>query len=362
MPNPVLYSPDVESREEGEAETSRELNETLHQILETTSKDYGHAVRSVHAKSHALLEGELTVAGDLLPTLAQGLFAEAGSYKAVLRLSTIPGDMLDDSVSVPRGIALKILGVEGERLEGSEGDGTQDFIFVDGPAFGSPSAKHFLGNLKLLAKTTDRIEGIKKLQSALFRAIEGAVEAVGGKSATLSQLGGHPATNPLGATYYSQTAFRYGDYIAKLSLVPISGNLTALEDEKIKLAGRPNALREEIAPEIARAGGVWELRVQLCTDLEKMPVEDPSKAWDEEESPWHTIGRIEVKPQTSWSEARSKAVDDGLAFSVWTGLAAHRPLGVINRVRKPAYKMSADFRGNFNGCPIHEPRSLSLDA
>jgi hypothetical protein len=38
--------------------------------LETTSQDYHHAVRSVHAKSHGLLDGELTVL-DSLP-LAQG--------------------------------------------------------------------------------------------------------------------------------------------------------------------------------------------------------------------------------------------------------------------------------------------------
>ena len=48
--------------------------------------------------------------------------------------------------------------------------------------------------------------------------------------------------------------------------------------------------------------------------------------------------------------------DDTLSFSVWHGLAAHRPLGSVNRLRKAAYEMSAAFRSSFNGCPIHEPR------
>jgi hypothetical protein len=42
-------------------------------------------------------------------------------YSAVLRLSSIPGDMLPDQVSTLRGCALKIIGVEGERLSGFGG-------------------------------------------------------------------------------------------------------------------------------------------------------------------------------------------------------------------------------------------------
>src|SRR5258708_6928935 len=41
-----------------------------------------------------------------------------------MRFSTIPGDILDDSVSTPRGLAIKVIGVEGERLEGSEARST----------------------------------------------------------------------------------------------------------------------------------------------------------------------------------------------------------------------------------------------
>jgi hypothetical protein len=41
---------------------------------------------------------------------------------------------------------------------------------------------------------------------------------------------------------------------------------------------------------------------------------------------------------------------------VWYGLALHRPLGSVNRLRKAAYQMSADFRATTNRCPIHEPR------
>lgn len=355
---PVPYSPSVETPEKDEAETSNGLNATLHDILEKTSQDYGYAVRSVHAKSHALLEGTMTVP-ELPAELAQGLFATPGEHPVVLRISTIPGDILPDDISVPRGLAIKVLDVAGERLPGSEGDTTQDFIFVNGPAFGAPKAKPFLANLKLLAKTTDKGEGFKTALSTVLQTVEAGIEAVGGKSGLISTLGGAPNVHPLGETYYTQTPFRFGDHIAKLSVVPVSPSLTQHTKEKIDASDRPDALREEVADVMTQHDGVWELRVQFCRDLEKMPIEDASVVWDETLSPFVTIATIRVPSQSSWTYERSKAIDDGMRFSVWTGLAAHRPLGSVNRVRQSAYQMSADFRGTFNGCPIHEPTVLA---
>ena len=101
----------------------------------------------------------------------------------------------------------------------------------------------------------------------------------------------------------------------------------------------------------------WEFRVQLCTDLDAMPVEDPSVPWPEEASPFVTVARLRVPAQPSWDEARSRAVDLGMSFSPWHGLAAHRPLGSINRARRPAYEMSSEFRAAHSGCPMHEPRA-----
>lgn len=360
MPSsPVRYSPSVEIPEQNEQETVQQLMETLRSISEITYKDSGHGLRSVHAKSHGLLHGELEVAAGLPPTLAQGLFAQAGRYPAVMRFSTIPGDILDDSVSVPRGLAVKIIGVPGDRLPGSEGDTTQDFVLVDGPAFAAPTAKKFLGNLKLLAKTTDKAPGLKKVLSAALRGVETLVESVGSPSGLLTTLGGHPEDHILGETFFSQAPIRYGDYIAKVALAPASAELIALTKASLNVNGKPNGLREAVREFFATRGGTWELRVQLCTDLEAMPIEDSSIPWPEDKSPYVAAGRITVPPQDAWSDANIKAVDDGMSFSPWHGIVAHQPLGSVMRVRKATYKMSADFRGERNGCPMHEPRRES---
>lgn len=359
MAAPVRYSPEVETIQPDEADTVRQLEASFKEILDTTSKDYGHAVRSVHAKAHGIARGTLTVRDGLAPELAQGLFAKPGTYDAVLRISTNPGDLLDDSIALPRGLALKVLGVEGERASGSEGDTTQDFILVNGPTFTAPDAKHFLGNLKLLAKTTDRAEGGKKLLSGILRGVEATLEAVGLESSTLQQLGGAPQTHPLGETYFSQTPFRYGDHIAKFALFPVSQQLTDLGTETINPAGRPDAIRQAVSEGLIAHGGTWELRVQLNTDLQAMPVEDPTQEWDQKESAFVTVAMLEVPPQHGWAHGETERLDDALAYSVWNALDAHRPLGNVNRARKDTYRFSQDYRGRFNGCPLHQPKALA---
>jgi hypothetical protein len=116
---PVRFNPSMERLDADEAKTIQGLIATMRYIHEKTFADGGHAIRSVHAKTHGILEGCLEVNADLPSDLALGLFATPGRYPVVMRFSTIPGAILDDSASTPRGLAVKIIGVKGERLSGS---------------------------------------------------------------------------------------------------------------------------------------------------------------------------------------------------------------------------------------------------
>lgn len=356
QPTPIPYSADVEVIQQDEAQTQRELVDTLLGMARTMAEHTGHAERSVHAKSHGLLRGELRILDGLAPALAQGLFARPGSHQALIRISTPPAEMLDDRVSLPRGLALKILDVEGERVEGSEQDTTQDFLFVDGPVFAAPDAKGFLKNLKLLAGTTDKAPSLKRVLSSVLQGAEKAIEAVGGQSGTLIALGGHPETHPLGASYFSQVPLRWGAYIAKLQLVPVSPELSALVDRPIDLHGKPDGTRQSIVDFFghpAARPAEWELRVQLCVDLQKMPVENAAVEWPQALSPFVPVARLVVGPQAGWTEALAREIDDGMAFNPWHALAAHRPLGNVMRARKAAYAASSNYRSERNGCPLH---------
>ncbi len=356
---PVRFSPSVERPDGDEAKTTQALIATLRYINEKTFADGGHAIRSVHAKTHGILQGYLEVDTDLPSDLAQGLFAKPGRYPVVMRFSTIPGDILDDSVSTPRALAIKVIGVEGERLEGSEGDVTQDFVLNNGPAFGAPNPKRFLARLRLLARTTNRAQRLKKILSAVMRQVQKVIVVITGRpNSTVATLGGHPETHILGDTFYSQAPLRFDDFIAKISVAPKSPELKALTRSPLNVNGVPNGLREAVLDFFKKNGGVWEVRAQLCTDLEHMPIENAAVVWSEEVSPYQRIARITVKPQLAWSEIRSSVVDDGMSFTPWHGLAAHRPLGGIMRVRKAAYEAAKKFRAERNGRVIQEPREM----
>lgn len=338
-----------------EQQLAQELTEVLMSISRQTWDDGHHALRSVHAKSHGLLRARFEVLPDLPAVLRQGLFAEAASFDAVMRLSTTPGDLLPDRVSTPRGVALKILDVPGARLEGSEGQRSQDFIMVNGPQFNSPDATSFLRSLKLLAKTTDRAARSKAFASAFLRGTERTLEAVGGQSATVKSMGGEPAHHILGQTFFTQLPLRFGDFVAKLQLVPISPALIALKDEPIDLK-QDDALRDAVSAYFQQDDAVWELRAQLCTNLGDMPIDDPTVEWHEEASPFQPIARLTAPTQSSWNQDKVRTVDDGMGFSPWNGLQEHRPLGEIMRVRKLAYASSQAFRADRNGIPLQERR------
>ncbi len=356
---PVRYHTDVEHIEPDEPQTARDLAETMLSIAQKTYVDTGHAMRAVHVKSHGLLSARLEVLPDLPAELAQGIFTEAQSFEAIIRLSTTPGDLLHDSVSTPRGMALKILDIGGARLPGSEQSTSQDFVMVNGKEFNSPSGKAFLKNLKLLAATTDRLEGTKEFVAKVFKGLELALEAVGGESALLKSLGGNPETHILGTSFFSQLPLRYGDYIAKVAVVPASDNLKALEDVTLDTGDDPDVIRHAVEQFFTQETAVWDVQVQLCSDLETMPVEgiDP---WDEEKSPFISVARLVAEPQTAWSESRAETVDDGMHFSPWNGIEAHQPLGAIMRLRKLAYEKSAAFRSQRNATPVIEPRLCPL--
>lgn len=354
MNRPIQFRPDIEDVKPDEDETVDELNEAFDTILEKTSEDYSHAVRSVHAKAHGILEGTLIVESDLPEELAQGLFARPGEHRVFMRLSTNAGDILPDAVSLPRGLAMKVLDVEGERLPDTEGT-AQDFIMVNGKVFQAKTSKDFLKNLKLISKTTDRMEGTKVAMSTVLRKVNSALETVGIHSTKIKSIGGAPNSHPLGQTFFSVSPFRYGEYIAKFSLAPISVDLLAFTETEIDASGKPDAVRDAIRDSMSKAQGIWEFRVQLCRDLEKQPIEDSTVEWDEEISPFIRVAILKVSPQDSWDDKRVDTVNERMRFSVWTGLEAHRPLGNINRSRRRTYEHSANYREAFNKCPIHEP-------
>ena len=105
--------------------------------------------------------------GDLPPHLAQSLFSKPGKFPVAMRYSTEPGDpALDDRISQPRGLGLKVFNVDGDMMDGpAQHIPTQDIEFNSTPALD-------LAN----AKTTKEIVGLRiryhSDQPALYKHLE----------------------------------------------------------------------------------------------------------------------------------------------------------------------------------------------
>ena len=196
----LSYAPSVETPAPDEAVIFDELSRTMQHITRTMASRYRHAYRPVHAKSHGVLVGEMKVLQGLTGALAQGLFATPGSYPVVMRFSTNPGDMLADNVSSPRGLAIKVMNVPGERVENDSAGTSQDFVCINTDAFGAPGPAEFLKQIKLFDKNLETSEGVKHAVSVAARATNAVLKAVHLESATLEGIGA-ASTHILGESF-----------------------------------------------------------------------------------------------------------------------------------------------------------------
>ena len=354
QPGYVRYSDDVETVAPDEDQVIDAIIASMTHESQITTDRYHHAVRASHAKSHGLLKGELHVLADLPEPLRQGLFARLGTYPVAMRLAVGPGELLSDAVSTHRGMAIKVFGIEGAKLPGHESEVTQDFVLASGPAFPQPDAAGFLKSMKGLEKATEKSEGFKQAVSTAAR----VTNAVIGGASTMLDFFGHPPIHPLADTYYSQAPMRYGDYIAKIAVAPVSPELVAIRDDKLDVRQDPDAFRHAVVDFLRTHGAEFELRVQLCTDLDRMPVEDASKEWPEAESPYRAVARLVLPPQDAYGAARQAYMDDVMSFRPAHSLQAHRPLGSLMRARLRTYPSLSGFRHGRNGQAEHEPRAL----
>ncbi len=355
---PLIYQPSYEVLERSAINQRQHLQYTLQKISDIAAGQSAHNARSVHVKSHGLIAAEMEIFDQLPASLAQGIFAQGKTLPLVMRFSTVPGDILHDKPCTPRSLAIKILGVSGDRLPGSEEAITQDFLLVNGASFLSSSVQMFLSNLKQIACTPQTGTEFRHFLSPIFRATAKLVESVKhGQLSRVKRLHPPQETNILGETYYSQDPILYGRHMAKIACVPVAPTLTALTGLPVNVFAT-DGLRKCMVDYFTAHTAVWELRVQLCTDIEKMPIEDATVIWPQASSPYIPVARITAKPQIAWSPYRSQIVDAGMIFSPWHGIQSHRPLGSVMRLRKMSYEMAKHHRHLPDTVQMREPQNL----
>jgi hypothetical protein len=160
-----------------------------------------------------------------------------------------------------------------------------------------------------------------------------------------------PNTNIISHSFYTQSAFRFGDYYGHLTLFPVLDDMT-YNSQKVKSSDSREVLRDWLVEYFAERGAKYEFKIQLGTSPEHHPTEDASIVWDEATAPYQTIAIVEFPPQSALSPERRTFWEDRMKLNPWDALAAHRPLGSLNRLRKTVYDMSSRKRETENATPI----------
>jgi Dyp-type peroxidase family len=335
-----------ESVPPGEQGAMQQVERLVRQGFE---RDYGSgarpALRGQHAKAQGCVKAEFTVSGDLPEQLQYGLFKEPRTYPALIRFSTSSAHVQSDTKRDVHGMAIKLLGVEGEKLLEQERDATtHDFLMVNSKPFFIRNALDYVPFFSAAAK---------------------------GKMLSFF-IGWNPARwhlhelwclwvdvrnrvdNPLQVQYWSQTPYRLGPGAMKFTAKPRA----VVPDHRPGSRG-PDYLRAAMAEQLANGDVYFDFLVQLQTDPETMPIEDPTIVWDERLSPFQRVASIRI-PSQVFDSPDWMAFAENLSFTPWHALTDHRPLGGINRTRRTVYETISRLRREMNGVPRTEPSSYEV--
>ncbi len=363
-----IENPDVEAAQ---------IDETARITVKLLQKRYpppNPVLRGVHPKSHGCVNATFTINADVAPELRVGLFAEPGrQFDAMIRFSNaaaLVGPDVDCSGregnrATPdrhgsRGMAIKILDVGGEVLTQDDEGCNQDFLMINQPMFAFANLKDYLRLDQVLDRDNDNPVGF----FAPLRANDPSLPA-GARDAILEEIAqaqieeddikrildtkkiidgiqATPVANPLGIQYFSAAPFLFGaDRVMKYSARPC----TDLPPTLVPDPPPDNYLGEVLTDIMKRLGTVeFDFMVQVRSEGD-LGVENASATWEEETYPFVTVARITVvAPHEDVDSEEHKAQCERLFFTPWHSLAAHQPIGSINRLRKAVYEASAKYR------------------
>jgi hypothetical protein len=339
--------PGQELKPAGEDETIQNIITLLSTQLERQySAPNESFLRDTHPKSDGCLKAEFKVQDGIPAAYKHGIFAVPTSYKAWLRFSNSAPEVTPDIDRDFRGLAIKLFGVEGERLPlpGDE-QHTQDFLFVAFPAF-------FAGNPADFFDFFDKTFNGGRLGSLEYFATR--------PQALKNTLQGRQRFgNPLDITWFSVAPFLLGQRNSDGSGLAVKYKIKSCVPREDSIPEDPdyNYLRAAMERRLATEDQCLWFLVQPQGDPQAMPIEDTLTAWDEEKAPFIPVAQITIPKQTFSSPAQREFCEN-LSFNPWHGLQVHQPLGGINRARKVVMKALSDLRLTQRGMTRREPTGL----
>ncbi|MGH7296957.1 MAG: catalase [Polyangiaceae bacterium] len=301
--------------------------ERLAQRLAAVQKARGGKTRALHGKSLGGLRATFRVLSDLPEHARQGLFARPGEHRAYVRFSNGSGPSQPDKAPDFRGLAVKVLDVDGPKVLGDAR--TQDFLMIDTPTVPFRTPDEFIG---FVCASSPPDGGIGKVFSEL-----GFLRTLGVLAALLGAAKGR-LRNVVDRTFYTPAAICFGPHAARYAAFPVHAPV----DEGGPGPGR-DYLAERTRDRVAKLPLEYELRAQFYSGPET-PIEDSRVAWP---TPFVPVARLRIEHQDTASPAGKRLHDfvEALSFDPWHALVEHRPIGAVMRARKHAYFASIQVRG-----------------
>ena len=286
--------------------------------------------RGLHAKVNLVARAAFEVKEGLDDDLRVGPFAAPKKYDAVVRFSNGGPTTLADKKPDVRGMAVKLLGVGGKKLiPGMEDETTQDFLAIRDASVPFANATEFIAAVRA---------GISPLAIFGFFGAAGFFRGIGILRRLTAGLG-RPIASLATTRYFSALPIQLGEHAVKYSLAPRESGGSADET--------PVDLGAELAERLKKGPVSWDFQLQFFVDEASTPIEDPTVAWSEEESPWLTVARLTLVEQDPTSE-RGKKIHEGvepMSFDPWHAAVELKPLGQMMRARNHAYRESTIERG-----------------
>ncbi|KAL9084190.1 MAG: hypothetical protein Q9165_008176 [Trypethelium subeluteriae] len=328
----------VEEKPPNEDENIQAVADQINTIQKAQYNLHRHCYSGTHARTHGIVKGKFIVPDDLPTHLKQTeLFSHRGEYPLAARYSTEPGDPgLDDRIAQPRGFAMKIFNVHGDMFDVGKDIPTQDIEFNSTPAIDLANAKVTREIIGLrIAHGNDKAKLYEELEKRDDTELQKARDGVRN-------------THLESTRQYSQTAYRFGDYVIKYCLVPSSETQRKLYEETVRPEHGSDILHRWLQNFHRQHEAEYLFQVQLLENLEDQPVEYAGKSWDTEKYPWQTVARVVFPPQESFDFERKMFWEDHIRVDPWHGLKSLQPLGSPNRLRRVVYPASSNLRHKMN--------------
>ena len=323
------------NREYPEPGEDKLIQEMVKRTVERMKPQHGRIRRGQHAKATGCARGEFTVRDDIPDELRHGVFHQpTRSLKAIVRFSNSSETIDPDRHAAARGMAIKLLDVQGTPAIPGAAHHCQDFLTVNHPVFPFATPAEYLKLFDIRATPL-----VGDLLAAAWFALRHP-----GHLTSVMEIAGKSAASPLltywsGSPYWLGPAGTTGGRAVKYSLVPRFDGAPPPDQPNGK---SDDYLSQALAYYLRAQAAVFEFRVQPQTDPVAMPVEDTSVEWDEGVSPPIPVATLTIGVQDLDSaEGRALAEEcEEMVFSPWNSLAEHRPMGGINRLRQAVYLAS----------------------